>query len=102
MAPDVEFRGSGGPRAEPDPLRAAHGQLELDRPGEQDLVERVVLEDRDDSSRSNDAPHPAERLDRVAEAVQALGAPGEIEGAVGEGQAREVGPRETSRVRLAV
>src|SRR5262249_22018119 len=42
---DVVLPGRSRLLEEAAPLREADGQLDIDRPGEQDLVERVVLED---------------------------------------------------------
>lgn len=69
------------------PLSPSDRQLDLDRPGEQDLVERVVFQDGDEAARPR---HPGQSRDRLGEPEQALGAPDRVEGPFGK---REVPDR---------
>ena len=72
----------------------AQGQLDLDRPGEQHVVELVVLEHGDDAARPRGPLHPPQGVHRIGQAVQALGAPDQVEGFLGDRQVPQVGPGE--------
>ncbi|MFO0952342.1 MAG: hypothetical protein U0835_14570 [Isosphaeraceae bacterium] len=54
------------------------GELDVGRPGEEHVVERVGFEDRDLPPGSRDPGEVTEGFDRVGKAVKALGAPGDV------------------------
>ncbi len=79
FAAEVELVRPIHPGGERGQFRDPGGEFQFDRPGEQDLVQSVVFQDRHDPARPHDLPHRLQRGDRVREAEQTLGAPGEVE-----------------------
>ena len=60
----------------------------------QDVVELVVLEHGDDAPRPRGPLHPAQGVHGVGQAVEALGAPDQVKGFLGDRRVPQIGHRE--------
>ena len=54
-------------------------QLDLDRPGKEDVVKFIVLEDGHPAAGPDGLDHPSQCVDRIRQTVQALGTPDHVE-----------------------
>ena len=97
-ATDVVPLPVGAAGFEREELGAAHGDFELDRPGQEPVMEAVVLEDRDRAARAEGAREIADGVERLRKAVEAVGAEDEVEGVVVERARADLGVDESDAI----